>query len=172
MRHLRPPPADQVGINADTSYPQPFPDGKRVLWGTNVIDCGKYNLTDARCTPTQTHIYPIHWSGNMRELRLNPDGVHLGWNRILFNPVLGEVGYFGRLSFDVATSSYGLTSVTGLYNFTDPNLQNWTVNGSLITFNPSVPSVGRVPVSARTARKCTTSEIRWSPTTSTSSRPA
>ena len=55
-------------------------------------------ITDAACTPAATHIYPIRWNrsadgsgsgGSMRELRLNPDDVHLGWNALIFGGPTG-----------------------------------------------------------------------------------
>src|ERR1700722_8824531 len=121
------PPTNAVDINSDNTYPQPFRDGKRVLWGTNIVDCSPFLLTDNACTGAQIHIYPIFWqtktdptagSGNLRELRLNPDNVHLGFNHIILSPHVGEFGYFGRLKFDAAPTTgtprvprYDLTKV-------------------------------------------------------------
>jgi len=59
----------------------------------------------------------------MRELRLHPDNVHLGFNSFTFaNGVLGQNAYIGRLEFDAAPSTgeplaprYELTQVNGLY---------------------------------------------------------
>lgn len=90
-------------------HPQPFPDGKRALAGTNVLDCGAYRLTDAACTPQRLHIYPLRWNmaadgsgegGAMRELRLHPDGVHIGWSSFVPPPRFDEYGFFGRLAFN------------------------------------------------------------------------
>lgn len=92
-------------------HPQPFPDGRRALAGTNVLDCGQYRLTDAACTPQRLHIYPLRWNmsadgsgegGSMRELRLHPDGVHLGWSSFVPPPRFDEYGFFGRLVFNPA----------------------------------------------------------------------
>ncbi|PNP86347.1 hypothetical protein FNYG_00300 [Fusarium nygamai] len=56
---------------------------------TNILDCGEYKLIDAACTPVRTDVYPIRWNispdgtgegGAIRELRLHPDDVHLGFN--------------------------------------------------------------------------------------------
>jgi len=81
-----------------------------VLAGTNVIDCGPYRLTDPACTPARIHIYPIRWNvtadasgagGSIRELRLNPDGIHLGFNSATYsNGKLGQFAYLARLSFN------------------------------------------------------------------------
>lgn len=102
-------------------YPQPFPDGRRILANTNVVDCSPYPLSSASCQPQKIRIFPVYWrtstdpaaaTGSMRELRLSPDGVHLAWNRIKLGPLTGDVeptrpgsvdvdqyGYFGRLRF-------------------------------------------------------------------------
>ncbi len=119
------PDANSAGINRYTpkratypelsdpqpvfDHPQPFLDGKRVLAGTNILDCGPYRVTDAACTPARLHIYPLRWEtsadgsgagGGMRELRLNPDGVHIGWSSHVPPPRFDEFGFFGRLVFD------------------------------------------------------------------------
>lgn len=90
-------------------HPQPFPDDKRALAGTNVLDCGQHRLTDAACTPERLHIYPLRWDvsadgsgegGSMRELRLHPDGVHLGWSSFVPPPRFDEYGFLGRIVFN------------------------------------------------------------------------
>jgi hypothetical protein len=105
------PPENAMSVNSDLSYPQPFRDGMRILAGTNVVDCSPHLLADDSCTPAETHVYPLRWAnkadpngspGNLRELRLHPDNVHLGFNHIVFSPALGEFSYFGRLSFNPA----------------------------------------------------------------------
>lgn len=92
-------------------HPQAFPDDRRMLAGTNVVDCTPYKLTDAACTPDRVRIFPIRWNmtadgsgpgGSMRELRLNPDGVHLGWSHVLFQPHFDQYGAMGRLVFNPA----------------------------------------------------------------------
>lgn len=92
-------------------HPQAFPDDRRMLAGTNVVDCGPHKLTDAACTPDRVRIYPIRWNmaadgsgpgGAMRELRLNPDGVHLGWSHLFVQPHFGQYGAMGRLVFNPA----------------------------------------------------------------------
>jgi len=126
------PEENRVGMHEGVDYPQPFRDGKRILAGRNIIDCSPYRLTDAQCTPAATHIYPIYWQdradgsgpgGSMRELRLHPDQVHLGWNKLglgaagvvlggedpasSLDPsqpgqflILDQFGHFGRLVFN------------------------------------------------------------------------
>ncbi len=92
-------------------HPQAFHDGKRVLAGTNILDCGPHQLNTSACTPQHLHIYPIEWRGTlnnsgagvrmiMRELRLNPDDVHIGWNSFVPPPKFDELGLFGRLDFE------------------------------------------------------------------------
>ncbi|MFD0689646.1 hypothetical protein [Actinomadura fibrosa] len=133
------PDANAAGRSAALDYPQPFADGKRVLAGTNVIDCSPYRLTDRACTPGRVHIHPIRWNtaadgsgpgGDIRELRLHPDNEHLGFNSFTYaNGKLGQFGYLGRLRFDPAPKTgsprvprYDLEKVTRLFD-PDPRAQ-------------------------------------------------
>ncbi|MER6010221.1 hypothetical protein [Streptomyces bluensis] len=91
-------------------YPQAFSDGKRVLAGTNIIDCGLYPLADQACTPEPVHIHPLRWSttvdgsgpgGSIHELRLNPDDTHLGFSSMsVTGGRLDQYSYMGRLQFN------------------------------------------------------------------------
>jgi len=125
------PAQNEVGINSDYAYPQTFADGKRILFGANIGDCSPYLLTDDRCTSDKLHIYPIRWnvhpdgsgpSGNLRELRLHPDQVHLGFNGMsIGKDGFGQFGYFGRLKFNPSPTTgepraprYDLIHVTRL----------------------------------------------------------
>ncbi len=127
------PAANAAGRSEAMDYPQPFADGRRVLVGTNIVDCSPHQLDDPACTPAATHIYPIRFNatadgsgkgGFIRELRLNPDQVHLGFNAIKFDKDgVGQFGYLARLSFDAAPTTglplaprYDLTKVTRLYD--------------------------------------------------------
>jgi hypothetical protein len=103
------PEANKVGmINPDdNTYPEAFHDGMRVKMGRNILDCSPYKITDPACTPEATHIYgiksPFPTYRLMRELRLHPDNVHLGWNQLILTPdVTGatQFGVFGRLEFN------------------------------------------------------------------------
>ena len=121
-----------IGTNVIQDYPQSFRDGKRILAGTSVIDCSPYRLTEAACTPDRVHIYPIRWNvraddtgpgGHIRELRLHPDNLHIGFNSIsIAGGKLDQFGYIGRLEFDPSprsgeplTPRYDLTRVTRLF---------------------------------------------------------
>jgi len=107
----------------DNTYPEAFADGKRVKMGRRILDCSPYNITDADCTPAVTHIYPIvspfPTYRVMREIRLHPDNVHLGWNQLIFTPDITaamEFAAFGRLVFTPASpptnvDRYELTNV-------------------------------------------------------------
>lgn len=125
------PAQNEVGINSDHSYPQTFADGKRILFGPNIADCSPYLLTDDKCAPETLHIYPVRWnvqadgsgpSGFIRELRLHPDQVHLGFNGMSFSKDgIGQFGYFARLKFNPSPTAgeprsprYDLTHVTRL----------------------------------------------------------
>lgn len=111
------PAENKVGINNpnDNTYPEAFADGKRVKMGSNILDCGPYDITDPECTSEQTHIYPIRSpfpgfpvGGIMRELRLHPDNIHLGWNQLFFSldfTAASQFGVFGRLEFNPSPAS-------------------------------------------------------------------
>ncbi len=126
------PAGNAMGINALQDYPQSFLDGKRLLEGSNIVDCSPFSLTDTDCTADRVHIYPIHWNirpdgsgrgGNLRELRLHPDNVHLGFNSMyVANGQLGQFGYIGRLEFNPSPKTgeplaprYELTHVNRLF---------------------------------------------------------
>lgn len=157
------PAANAVGRTATSDYPQTFPDGERILAGTNIIDCAPYPLTDKACTPERTHIYPIRWNvtadgsgpgGSIRELRINPDGVHLGFNSVsIANGKFGQFAYLGRLRFNPSPTTgtpsaprYDLTKVTRLFDpavdrqpvFADPD------HPGHLTINPDAKPVGEL----------------------------
>jgi hypothetical protein len=105
------PTKNSLGRTDDMrGYPQAFHDGSRVLVGTNIISCGKFQLASEDCLPEQTFIYSIRWQnsnnnsgpgGSIRELRIHPDGVHLGFNS--FGVVGGKLSqscYLARLDFN------------------------------------------------------------------------
>lgn len=123
------PAGNETGMNGATDYPQTFADGKRVLWGQNIVACDEL-LASAACTPALTHVYPVIWSGavapfGIRELRLNPDNVHIGFNEAgLSAGTYSQYGYFGRLDFDVADSRYNIDQVTRLF---DPSPTKQTI---------------------------------------------
>ena len=121
------PAANKVGINDsdDNTYPEAFRDEKRVKMGANILDCGPHKIIDDSCAPGNTRIYPIKTpfpegpdSGIMRELRLHPDNVHLGWNQLYTSrtsePGSSEFGVFGRLVFNPLANppGYELSNVT------------------------------------------------------------
>ena len=125
------PAQNAMGISQAKDYPQSFRDGKRVLEGTNIVDCSPYFLTDDRCDADSVHIFPIRWNtradgsgpgGMIRELRLHPDNVHLGFNGMSFaGGQITQYGYFARLEFNPSPKSgepltprYDLTHVTRL----------------------------------------------------------
>ncbi len=145
------PATNRQGANGSSDYPQPFRDGKRILWGSNVIDCSPHRLLDDSCTPESTHVYPIVWDTGsttgfvqrFRELRINPDDTHLGWNTIAATAAgtIDEFGLLGRLVFNEAPTSgtplvprYDLADVSFLLNTTDPQL-----TGRMISIDPQRP---------------------------------
>ncbi len=157
------PVGNQIGRNEALDYPQPFNDGKRILAGTNIIDCGSAKIAEPGCTPDQVHMYPIRFNdtadgsgkgGNIRELRLNPDDVHLGFNSFTFsNDAIGQFGYLGRLTFNPNPTTgtplaprYDITSVTRLFD-TAADRQNVYVDPAhldQLKINPKAVSVGEL----------------------------
>lgn len=98
------------GWDAAMAYPQAFRDGRRILAGANIIECAE-DLTSEECTPENIRIYPLRWDmdGNdtgpgaqMRELRLHPDNVHLGFSQfhITKHGTFNQYSYFGRLKWN------------------------------------------------------------------------
>ncbi len=99
------PAQNAIDTNPAWDYPQSFFDGKRSLAGTNIIDCSPFKLAEDQCTPDRIHIYPIRWNvhadgsgkgGSIRELRLHPDNLHLGFNAV--SVAQGKFDQFGCLS--------------------------------------------------------------------------
>lgn len=100
------PEENSQGRGPALDYPQSFVDGKRILAGTNVIECDD-SLASEACTADKTRIIPLRWNvnvtgegagGDMRELRIHPDNFHVGFSS--FNVIDGKFGqysYFGRI---------------------------------------------------------------------------
>ncbi|KAF4629202.1 hypothetical protein G7Y89_g8950 [Cudoniella acicularis] len=153
------PEGQQLGRSPTMDYPQAFSDGKRALFGTNILDCGPWQLASEDCTAERTHIYPIRWNvqadgsgegGNIRELRRHPDDVHLGFNAMVISGgTIGQFGYFARLQFNPVPASgipltprYDLVNVTTLFN--PGSLSPVSVKGSNIFVNPQAITVGEL----------------------------
>lgn len=91
-------------------HPQAFHGDRRMIAGTNVVDCGEFSLADERCTPDRVHIYPIRFSlsdspspggfgGGMREIRLHPDSEHIGFSVFVPARSIEQFTFYGRLAF-------------------------------------------------------------------------
>lgn len=119
-------------------HPQPFPGDRKMIAGTNVVDCGPYKLIDDRCTADRLHVYPIRWNttpdgsgsgGSMRELRLNPDGEHLMWSHMNRTGMdIDQHGLVGKLVFRPSptggvprTARYELENIFVLTNSNNPD---------------------------------------------------
>lgn len=156
------PEGNAAGTTEEMDYPQAFGDGKRVLAGTNIIDCGPYQLADQACTPQRVHIYPIRWNttvdgsgpgGSIRELRLHPDDTHLGFSSMtVTSGRLDQYSYLGRLQFNPSPETgtprvprYDVVKVNLLFdpNATQPVDVDPNDPGTL-RFDPFVPSVGEL----------------------------
>ena len=143
-------PAANIGAGyTPLSYPpaHALPGDTKALVGNGILDCGGLKLDDPACTPADEHIYTIELDGQplgntigglqTREWRLNPDGVHLGWNGLIENAgVYNELAFFGRLAWDAATSAYDLTNVTMLFNPSSQYLPYTIGSGNQLTWNP------------------------------------
>lgn len=140
-----------------TSYPQAFKDGKRILIETGIVSCGEEFLSSEKCTPEKVHIYPIRWDnkadgsgpgGTIRELRIHPDNVHIGFNSFgISSGKIDEYGYFGRLRFNPSPNigtprapRYDIVNVTVLFD-KHASLP-FSVNGSNLIFEPNIITVG------------------------------
>lgn len=152
------------GRSEQLDYPQAFRDGKRLLVGTEIISCGDNLLTSGDCTPEATFIYPIRWAttpaandtgagGSIRELRLHPDNVHLGFNA--FNTGadgrLAQFGYFARLAFNATPASgtplaprYDLVSVNRLYDPDATPSISWDTEAGTLALHPEAIILGEL----------------------------
>ncbi|KAI9163610.1 hypothetical protein HJFPF1_05228 [Paramyrothecium foliicola] len=153
------PIENERGRTGALDYPQAFHDGRRALAGTNIIDCGNYALASEECTPNRIHIHPLRWNtspdgtgegGAMRELRLHPDNVHVGFNSFTqIDGKLGQLGYFGRLEFEAAPATglprvprYNVVKVTTLFNANA--VQPITTQDQRLFVNPEAITVGEL----------------------------
>ena len=146
------PAANKPGISSGVDHPQAFHDGMRALIGTNILDCSLYLIISDSCTSGATRIYLIRWNtsaagsgpgGSMRELRLNPDDVHLGWNDLVFASTgMEEFAFMGRLVFNNSpttgtplVSRYEFSGVWEMLDTSDPQM-----TGPMITVDSSDPT--------------------------------
>uniref|UniRef100_A0A8H7KCT0 Uncharacterized protein n=1 Tax=Bionectria ochroleuca TaxID=29856 RepID=A0A8H7KCT0_BIOOC len=153
------PTENAQGLSNTFDYPNSFMDGRRILFGTNILDCGENDLTSDDCTPETTYIYPIRWNtspdgsgagGSIRELRLHPDDVHLGFSSFRVDGhSLGQDSYFSRLAFNPSPTTgeplvprYDLESVTRLSNPSNP--PPFVADGDKLSWNPLTNYVGEL----------------------------
>ncbi|KAG9232226.1 hypothetical protein BJ875DRAFT_515138 [Amylocarpus encephaloides] len=136
------PDENQRGSNEGWDYPEAFKDGKRVLVGSNIVDCGAADLASSECTPEKIHVYPIRLNnkadgpgpgGSTRELRIHPD----------------DYCYFSWLEFNPSPSSglpvtprYDLLNVTRLHRPANPHVI--VAEGSEIRINSDALIVGEL----------------------------
>ncbi|KAI3321897.1 hypothetical protein HD806DRAFT_502244 [Xylariaceae sp. AK1471] len=166
-------PEDHARGRKDTlDYPQSFRDGKRLLVGANILDCGDFDLASDGCNPERTYIYPLRWNtavdgsgegGSIRELRLHPDNIHIGFNSfaVAGGAILTQYAYVGRLVFNPSpvtglplSPRYDITNVTTLFNDA-PEYQPILVEGDKIRINPKGISVGEFRGFSGTGKEAT-----------------
>ncbi|RDW68659.1 hypothetical protein BP5796_09316 [Coleophoma crateriformis] len=151
--------ANKVGSTTVDQYAMAFRDGKRVIVGNNIVDCGTAFLNSTDCTPDLVHIYPMYMANTadgsgsgiaLREMRLHPDNVHVSLNTLLFvNGAITQYPFFARMVFNPApttgtplTARYDLVNATLLHCSTcTPSL---SVDGSKLLFNPDAIAVGEL----------------------------
>ncbi|KAF1953713.1 hypothetical protein CC80DRAFT_477145 [Byssothecium circinans] len=154
------PEANDHRVNFDLGYPQPYRNGKSILAGASIIDCGGADFADDECTPEKTSIYSIRWNntpdgsgpgGALRELRIHPDNVHLGWSSFgVEHGRYTQFAYLGRLELNESPTTgeplaprFDLSNVITLHSEV-PEQQPWLRNGDRLTFNPKQISVGEL----------------------------
>lgn len=146
------PPANAISLDPQRDYPQAFRGSDKVLWGHNIVDCEGLALDADDCTPEKTHIYPIRWNSkpdgsgsSPRELRIHPDGEHLGWSA--FTGFGGQFAYFGRLVFiaepDDGVPRYELADVYALVDPSGPAPIE-ADEDNLLHLHPDAISVGEL----------------------------
>lgn len=140
-------------------YPQAFDDGKRALVGPYILDCGDYELASDDCTPEETRLLPVHWAnkadgsgpgGSMRELRLHPDNVHLGFSSFTFTGgKIGQLGFLGKLEYNPAptkglpaTPRYDVVNVNILVDASSPG--PIVTEGDTVTIDHTAILVGEL----------------------------
>ncbi|KAH6693885.1 hypothetical protein F5X68DRAFT_129195 [Plectosphaerella plurivora] len=154
------PPEHRVGMTHMLDYPQDFGDGKRILAGDNIIDCGENLLASEDCDASNTFVYPIRWEttaegsnttgGAVRELRIHADNVHLGFSAFYTaDGKLGQNAYFSRLVFNPSpTSGLPLAPRYDLHNVTklrDPEgVAPISVSGDSLFVNHDAITVGEL----------------------------
>ncbi|KAH7409754.1 hypothetical protein BKA64DRAFT_742790 [Cadophora sp. MPI-SDFR-AT-0126] len=104
------PAKNARSLQPEKSYPHIFRNGKKALWGLNILECSGERLDSESCKPEKTFIYPLYWpntvdgsgpGGAPRELRLHPDDTHLGFSSFTnFNGQIGQIAYIGLLKFN------------------------------------------------------------------------
>ncbi|RMJ13983.1 hypothetical protein CDV36_006353 [Fusarium kuroshium] len=134
------PEKNAVGTSVKYDYPQAFKDGKLLLIGHNILDCGTNQLTNESCKPENTYSYPLRWnvaadgsgpSGDIRELRLHPDN-YAYFSRLVFNP--------SPKTGTPLAPRYGLEKVTILHE--PKGVAPITAKGKVLSLNPQAISIG------------------------------
>ncbi|KAH7353805.1 saponin hydrolase precursor [Plectosphaerella cucumerina] len=155
------PTGNAAGSTGRWEYPQPFHDGRRILAGDNIIECD-FDLASNDCSPEHVEIIPLRWNtavdgagpgGAMRELRLHPDNLHIGWSSFDFSTGrIGQVCYFGKLAFNPAPKEgepavrrYDVEEVTILLDATGKQpMEVDPKDPTVLTIDPTAIAVGEL----------------------------
>lgn len=136
-------------LRSERDYPHVFRNGRKAIWGHNIVDCGNEQLSSDSCTADSIHIYPICWPGTNstpREMRVHPDDTHIGWSSFTAG---GQFAYFGRLFFNAAPIDAGPN--VPRYDLVDVNLlidptraAPLTTNGTHLTIHHDAITIGEL----------------------------
>jgi hypothetical protein len=141
------PEENSRGRGKVMDYPQAFLDGKRVLTGTDIVECPD-GLTSEACGPENMRVIPLRWDntvdgsgpgGSMRELRLHPDNVHIGFSSLFATENgVSQFSFFGRIS-------YNPSPITGeplapRYDVVDVSILNHEQRSRAITTDTNDPT--------------------------------
>ncbi|KAI8665951.1 hypothetical protein NCS57_00818100 [Fusarium keratoplasticum] len=128
-------------------YPQAFIDGKRVLTGTDIVECPD-GLTSEACGPENVRVIPLRWDntvdgsgsgGSMRELRLHPDNVHIGFSSLFATGNgVSQFSFFGRISYNPSPTTG--EPLAPRYDVIDVNILNHEQRSRAITTDPEDPN--------------------------------
>lgn len=131
----------------DMDYPQAFTDGKRVLAGTNIVECPD-GLVSEVCGPESARITPLRWDttadgsgpgGSMRELRLHPDDVHIGFSSLFVTAKgVSQFSLFGRIRYNPSPTAG--EPLAPRYDVVDVSILHHDQRSRAIVIDPEDPT--------------------------------
>ncbi|KAM5378757.1 hypothetical protein ACJZ2D_004230 [Fusarium nematophilum] len=135
------------GRHVGLDYPQAFSDGKRALAGTYIIECSD-GLASETCGLDRVRIIPLRWDdtedgsgpgGSMRELRLHPDNIHIGFSSLWANSNgVSQFSFFGRLQYNPSPSAG--EPLSPRYDVVNVNILHHEEDSRPVIIDPKDPS--------------------------------